>query len=146
MTLEAPEHKEMNGRVEVTWRILRTIENSLMIHVRVLVAYIHFELMYMTDHNFLVLIIKDLINKNGDPTMPFKLATGTRPLVSHLRVFFCPRVVRKATTHVGEKTLNMRHQSQKDFCSIFIGNTQNQRGYLVYVPHKRKIISSYDFF
>ena len=32
--------------------------------------------MYTTDHIFLVLPIKDLINKDGEPTTPFKLATG----------------------------------------------------------------------
>ena len=38
----------------------------------------------------------------------------------------------------------MRHQSQKGFCGIFVGITQHQKGYLVYVPSTRKIISSYD--
>ena len=38
----------------------------------------------------------------------------------------------------------MHHQAQKDFRSIFIGITQHQNGYLVYVPSTRKIISSYD--
>ena len=37
----------------------------------------------------------------------------------------------------------MRHQSQKDFCGIFVGITHNQKGHLVYVPSTRNIISSY---
>ena len=37
--------------------------------------------------------------------------------VSHLRVLFCPCVVRKARAHVETKTLNMRHQAQKGFAS-----------------------------
>ena len=100
--------------------------------------------MYTTDHIFLVLPIKDLINEDGDPTTPHKLATGTKPLVSHLRVFFCPCVVRKATAHVETKTLNMPHQAQKRFRGIFVGIPQHQKGYLVYVPSTRKVISSYD--
>ena len=40
----------------------------------------------------------------------------------------------------------MRHQAQKVFHSIFVGITQHQKGYLVYVPSTRKIISSYDVF
>ena len=36
LTLAAPEHKEMNGQVEVTWRMLRTVAHSLMVHARVL--------------------------------------------------------------------------------------------------------------
>ena len=45
--------------------------------------------MYKTDHTFMVLPIKDLINEDGDPTTPHKLATGKKPSVSHLRVLFC---------------------------------------------------------
>ena len=100
--------------------------------------------MYTTYHIFLVLPIKDLINEGGDPTTPYKLATGTKPSVSHLRVLFCPCVVRKATVHVETKTLNMCHQAQKGFRGTFVGIPQHQKGYLVYVPSTRKVILSYD--
>ena len=60
------------------------------------------------------------------------------------RVLFCPCVVWKATAHVDTKTLNMRHQAQKGFRGIFVGIPQHQKGYLVYVPSNRKLISSYD--
>ena len=96
-----------------------------MVHAIVLEAYIHFALMYTTYHIFTILQIKDLINEDADLTMPFQLATCTKPSVSHLRVLFCPSVVRKATTHVGTNALNMRHQSQKDFHGIFVGITQH---------------------
>ena len=79
--------------------------------------------MYTTDHIFLVLPIKDLINEDGDPTTPYKLATGTKPSVSHLRVLFCPCVVGKATAHVETKALNMRHQAQKGFSGNLRRNT-----------------------
>ena len=99
--------------------------------------------MYTEYHIFTVLPIKDLINKDGKLTTPFKLATGTKPSVSNLCVLFCPCAVRKATTHVDKKALNMRHRAQKGFHGIFIGITQHQKGYLVYVPSTRNIISSY---
>ena len=118
--LAAPEHQDMNGKVEVPWRMLRTVTHSLMVHARVPEVYAHFTLMYTTYHIFPVLPIKDLINEDGDPTMPHKLATWTKPSVSHLRVLFCPYVVRKATAHVETKTLNMRHQAQKGFRGIFV--------------------------
>ena len=38
----------------------------------------------------------------------------------------------------------MRHQAQEGFRGIFVGITQHKKGYTVYVPSKRKIISSYD--
>ena len=100
--------------------------------------------MYTTDHIFLVLPIKDLINEDGDPKIPHKLATGTKPSVSHLCVLFCRCVVRKATAHVETKTLNMRHQAQKVFRSIFVGIPEHKKVYPVYVPSKRKVTSSYD--
>ena len=144
LTLATPEHQEMNGHVEVTWRKLRTVSHSLMVHARVPEVYVHFTLMYTADHIFLVLPIKVIINEDGNLTMPQKLATGTRTSVSHLRVLFCPCVVRKATAHVETKTLNIRHQAQKGFHGISVGIKEHQKGYLVYVPIKRKIISSYD--
>ena len=144
MTLAAPYHQEMNGQVEVSWRKLRTVAHALMVHARVPEVYVHFTLMYTTDHIFLVLPIKDLINEDGDPKTPHKLTTGRKPSVSHLRVLFCPWVVQKNTAHVETKALNMRHQAQKGFCGIFVGIPQHQKGYLVYVPSTRNVISSYD--
>ena len=102
--------------------------------------------MYTTDQIFPVLPTKELINKDGDPTTPFKVATGTKTSLSHLRVLFCPCVVRKATAHVGTKAINMHHQAQNGFCGIFVGIPQHQSLYLVYVPSTRKIISAYYFF
>ena len=111
MKLAALERQEINGQVEVTWITLRTVAHYRMVHARVLEVYIHFALMYTIDHIFPILPIKDLINKDGNTTIPFKLATGTKPLVSHLRVLFFPCVVRKATVHVGTRALNMSHQT-----------------------------------
>ena len=125
------EHREMNKQAKVSWRTLRKIPHSLMVHVSVLEAYIHFALMYTSDHISPVLPIKDLINEDSKPTTPFKLVTGTKTSVSHLRVLFCLCVVPKSTAHIGTKALNMRHQAQKGFCGIFIGIPQHQKEYLV---------------
>ena len=38
----------------------------------------------------------------------------------------------------------MRHQAQKGFRDILVGIPEYQKGYLVYVPSTRKIISPYD--
>ena len=134
LILAAPEHQEMNGQVEVTWRTLCTVAHAIMVHARVPEVYVHFALIYTTDHIFPVLPIKELINKDGDPTTPNKLATGPKPSVSHLRVLFFPCVVRKATAHVETKALNMRHQAQKGFCGIFVGIPQHQKKILYTYP------------
>ena len=83
--------------------MLRTIAHSLMVHARVLEANIHFALMYKAYHIFLVITIKDLMNKNGEPTTTFKFETGPKPSVSHLRVLFCLCIFLKDTAHVGTK-------------------------------------------
>ena len=113
LKLATPEHQDMNRQVEVTWRTLRTVAHSIMVHARVPEVYVHLKLMYTTDHIFPVLPIKDLINKDIDPTTPHKLEIGTKPSVSHLHVLFCPCFLQKATAHVGTKVLNMRHRAQK---------------------------------
>ena len=46
LTLAAPEHQEINRQVRVTWRTLRTIAHSLMVHAIVYEACIHLALMY----------------------------------------------------------------------------------------------------
>ena len=38
----------------------------------------------------------------------------------------------------------MRHQSQKGSLGILVVIPEHQKGYLVYIPHKSNIISSYD--
>ena len=57
---------------------------------------------------------------------------------------FFPCVVLKSTAHVDTKVLNVYHQSQKGFCGNFVGIPQHQKGYLVYLPSIRKIVSSHD--
>ena len=80
-----------------------------MAHAQVLEAYINIALMYMLCHILLVLTINDLINEDGKPTTPFKLATGTKTSISHLRVLFFPFSVLKATAHVGKKAFKKCH-------------------------------------
>ena len=100
--------------------------------------------MYTADNLLPVLPIKYLINEDGETITTFKLATNKKPSILHLRFLFCPRVVQKSTGHVGTNALNMRQQPQNGFCGIFVGIPQHQKQYLFYVPHKHKIISSYD--
>ena len=127
---------------------MRTVAHSLMVYARVLEVYVHFALIYRTDHIFTVLPIKDLINEDGDSKTPNKLATGTKPSVSNLRVLFFPCVIRKATAHVETKT---RKYDTEGFvpvvslCGVFgspslfirylIGRTGKIR-YVVYINDK----------
>ena len=128
--------------IQSSWRTLRTISHSLMVHVRVLEYYIHFMLIYTVDHIFLVLPIIYLISKDGKPTTPHKLVKGTKPSILYLSILFVSCVVWKATAYVETKVLNMRHQVQNGIFDISVGIIQHQKIYPVHVPHKQKIISS----
>ena len=107
ITLEVPEQQEMNCPVELTYQTLWNITHSIRVHARVSDKYIHFSLIYTTDHIFPVLPIKHLVNQDGESTTPNKLATSTKHSLSNLRVLFCPCVVQKANAQVDTKALNM---------------------------------------
>ena len=81
----SPDHQEINGQVEVTWKTLRNISHSIMVHARVSEEYIYILLMYTTDHVFSVLPIKRLLNQESEPTTPHKLATGSKTPITNLR-------------------------------------------------------------
>ena len=83
------EHQEINGQVRVTWRTLLTIAHSIMVHVRVSEAYIHFTLMCTTDHILPVPPIKELINKDGKLPPPYKIASGVKHSILNLHVLLC---------------------------------------------------------
>ena len=102
-TLAAPEHLIINGQVKVKWIKWRTIAHSLMVNARVSEAYINFALMYTTDHIFPVLPIKDLMNKGGNPTITFKLATVTKPSVSQLGMLFVHVLYKKLLHTLGQR-------------------------------------------
>ena len=97
----------------------------------------------MTDHILPVLQIKHLVNQYGEPTTPHKLETGTKPSVSNPHILFFTCVVQKANLHVDTKVLNIHHQSKNVFFVIYVGITQHQKWYLIYVPSIRKIVSSH---
>ena len=73
ITLTAPENWEINGLVKATWRTLKVIAHSIMVHTQALYEYIHSSLMYTTHYMFTVLPIKHLINQDGEPTTPHKM-------------------------------------------------------------------------
>ena len=124
----APDHKNMNVQVKVTWRTLQTIADSIMVHAQVSEKYINFALMYKTGHIFPVLPIKHLLNQYSEPTTPHSL--------SNIRVLLFPFVLQKATEHVYTKVLSMCHNSQQGFGGISFVIPQHQKGTLyTYLVH-----------
>ena len=106
-----------------------------MVHARVSEKYIHFALMYSTDHIFTALPIKHLVNQYGEPTTPHILETGTKLSVSNPHIFFSC-VVQKATAHIDTKALNMRNQSQTFFVVSLLESYNIKKGTLsAYLVH-----------
>ena len=68
---------------------------------------------------FPVLPIKYLIDKDIDPTTPYKVETGMKNEISHLCLLFCLCAMQKSTAHLGKKALNICHQEQRGFLGIY---------------------------
>ena len=115
-----------------------------MVHAWTSDEYIHFALMYTTDHIFPVLTIKQLVNQISEATTSHKLETDMKPSVPNLTVLFYPCVVQKSTAHVHTKALNMRHQLKKGFWVSSLKFYNIKLGYLIYVPSTQKIEFSND--
>ena len=113
-------------------------------HTQISDKYIHFVLIYTPGNILHGLQIKHLLNQDGEPTTQHKMSTVTKLPVSDLHVLFCPCVVQKSTAHVDKKALKMRHWSHQGFRGVFVGIPQHQKGYLIYVPSTRKIVSSHE--
>ena len=129
-------HLDIIGPIELTRPTLQTIAHSIILHALVSDKYIKISLIYTTHHLFIVIPIKHLVNQDGEPTAPHKLATGTKPSVSNIRVLSFPCVVRKETPHVYTKALNMRHQPQKKFmvCSLELKTSKRVPHLCTYSP------------
>ena len=97
--LAEPDHQETNGQVKVTWWTLLTITHSIMVHALVSDRYIYIALMDMTDHISTVLPIKYLVNQDGEPIIPCKLATGTNIQYQN-HVFYSVYVLYKRQMHM----------------------------------------------
>ena len=79
-----------------------------------------------------------MIKNYGETNTPHKVATGTKPSVSNVRIILFPYVVWKATEQVDGNALNMSHQPQNGFLGIFFGIPLHQKGYLVYISSTEK--------
>ena len=63
-------------------------------------------------------------------------------MISHFRVFGCQAVAKKWVARINNKSLNKK--TERGMRGIFIGFPYQQKGYLLYVPASRQIVSSGD--
>ena len=139
--LAAPDHQKSNGLVEVMWQTLRIITHSIMVHIRVFGKYINFALMYITNHIFPILPIKNFTNQDNEHTKPHELAPGndTKPLVSNIRVLSCTSVFYKKWLHMlTERCSTCIINHKRVFGVLLLGFYYTKKGTSsTYLWHKR---------
>jgi hypothetical protein len=141
ISLAAPKHQENNHLAERSWQTIHRMAHSMLVHARLPDKY-HFHAIRYAATIFNVLPVKNLFNVDGDICSPFELFTGTKPLVSHLRVFGCPAVAKRSVISV--EGLSTQLCTEKGIRGIFIGLPSNQKGYLIFLPSSRMIACSGD--
>ena len=70
-----------------------------MVHTQVYYKYIHFSLLYKTDHILTILPIKHLVNQYSEPTTPQNMKTITKPSVSN-QSFYSVHVFYERNLHI----------------------------------------------
>ncbi len=69
---------------------------------------------------------------------------GSKPRVSHFRVFGCPCIAKKWTISVDGKPEVNSKGTQRGIRGIHLGFSPTQKGWLLYVPSTRQIVISGD--
>jgi hypothetical protein len=91
-----------------------------------------------------ILPLKDLITDDGTVTTPFELFVGSKPMVSHFRVFRCPCIAKKWTTSVDGKPKDNSKGTQRGIRGMHLGFFPTQKCLLLYTPSTRQIVIAGD--
>ncbi len=89
---------------------------------------------------FNILPLKDLVTAYGTVSTPFELFVGSKPMVSHFRVFGCPCIAKKWTVSGDGKPENNSKGNQRGIRGIYLGFYTTQKGLLLYVLSTRQIV------
>ncbi len=78
---------------ERTWQSLRKLAQCMLAHARLPGMYLYHALLHACNV-FNILPLKDLVTLDGTVSTPFELFVGSKPMVSHFRVFGCHALLR----------------------------------------------------
>ncbi|MGH7955157.1 MAG: hypothetical protein ACREOZ_04270, partial [Gloeomargaritales cyanobacterium] len=143
LTIAAPRHQEQNAYCERTFQTIRLIAHKLLLNARAGEQYLHHALLYATDHIFPVIPWKNL-QVDGRQSTPYEMVHGHRPHLKHLRVLFCPCIVKKHMVRQHGQFIQTSHIPQRGIRGVFIGFASDQAGSLIFIPSTRQIIISAD--
>ncbi len=81
-----------------------------------------------------MLPLKGLVTAEGTVTTPFELFVGSKPIVSHFRVFGCPCIAKKWTISVDGKPEDNSKGTQRRIRGIHLGFFPTLKGLLLLCP------------
>jgi hypothetical protein len=142
IAFHAPRHQEQNGIYERTWQSVHDIAFKTMAFAHVGDEFYDFAI-ERTWRVFNLSLLRDLVDKNGDPCAPIGACMGTKPKPCRICVLFCPCVTNNGKTRglqdpddpkkprkVNER-LNRAKRSAK---AIPVGLPRHQNGWLCCIP------------
>jgi len=138
LSLAAPQKQYQNHLAERTWQTIGTMARSLLKHAQLPDSFMYHALVYSC-HIFNVLPVKGLYSGNQVAT-PYELFQGTKPNISHFRVFGCPVTARKWTINANSHG----KQTECGIRGIFVGFDANQKGYMFFLPASCQLYTSAD--
>jgi hypothetical protein len=139
LSLVAPKKQYQNHLAECTWQTTSTIARTLLVHATLPDTFWYHAMVYVTDI-FNVLPVRGLKNKEDCPATPYELFFSEKLSISRFRVFGCPTVVRRWMTKQSSKGM----QTERGIRGIFIGFHVSNKGYVIYNPGSRQIVTSED--
>ncbi len=138
-----PKHQEGNHFAERTWQSLRKLARCMLVHARLPDMYLYHALLHAYNV-FNILPLKVFVTADGTVSTPFELFVGSKPMVSHFKVFGCPCIAMKWTTSVDGKPEDNSKGTQRGIRGLHFGFSPTQKGLILYIPSTRQIVISGD--
>ena len=120
-------HHQM-ARIERHWRTMAEAVTALLVDSGLALRFWGFAFLTAA-------YVKNRVWHSGARGIPFHMVTGTKPDLSHLRVFGCPAYV-----HI-EKPARKKLQP-KAWQGVFVGYAFDSPAYLIYNPRTRSVVRS----
>jgi len=139
LSLAAPKKQYQNHLAERTWQTTSTIARTLLVHARLPDTFWYHAMVYATDI-FNVLPVRGMKNEQDCPATPYELFFSKKPSIAGFRVFGCPTVVCQWVTQHSSQG----KQTERGVRGIFLGFDANNKGYMIYSPGSRQIVTSED--
>ena len=142
LSFASPRHQEMNGLAERSWRSVRDLAFSMMVHAQV------GDELYDFAHNHAWKVFNCLpisgLQKECKSTTPFELFFGQAPSLRRSKVLFCSAIMAIGEKTFEGRTLDRRNNPERGIRGIHVGIANRSEGWLIYAPSTNKTYVSND--